>query len=112
MASIVLGSISNLRSAIIEEAPQSIRYRLCDASSKKQALYRPPLPKASPDPKNLTCMAATLARSLARSASLVVLMIWWNASMSTQMCEDESPRKACLVSYLQAEWICPYRRSG
>jgi hypothetical protein len=63
MASIALGSISNFRSAIIDEAPQSIRYRLSIASSKKQALFRPPLPKASPDPKNLTRMAIALVKS-------------------------------------------------
>src|SRR6266702_4383970 len=48
-----LGSTWALRIATIEEAPQSISTLPCAARSRwKQVLKRPPLPKASPEPRN------------------------------------------------------------
>src|SRR4029450_155509 len=94
MASSVLGSMWNFRSAIIDEAPQSMRYRLSVASSKKQALYRPPLPKASPDPKNLTCIALPLLDHLAMLGHFSAFDdIVTGQNVHTQMCEDESLRR-------------------
>src|SRR5258708_8622422 len=48
-----LGSTCSLRIATIEVAPQSISTLPCAARSRwKQVLRRPPLPKASPEPRN------------------------------------------------------------
>src|SRR5258708_19715855 len=49
-----LGSTCSLRIATIEVAPQSISTLPCAARSRwKQVLRRPPLPKASPEPRNV-----------------------------------------------------------
>src|SRR5438093_5003671 len=48
-----LGSTPHLRIATSEEAPQSISTLPCRWRSRwKQVLNRPPLPKASPEPRN------------------------------------------------------------
>src|SRR5579875_1132256 len=48
----------NLRMAIIEDAPQSTRKAPIRSRTWKQVLKRPPLPKASPDPRNCTSIAS------------------------------------------------------
>src|SRR6266404_9959490 len=47
-----LGSIPYLRIAIRLEAPQSIKNEPVSLSTRKQVLNRPPLPNASPLPRN------------------------------------------------------------
>ena len=46
------GSMPNLRIAIIEEAPQSMRKAPRLSLTWKHVLKRPPLPNASPEPRN------------------------------------------------------------
>ena len=53
----LFGSTPNLRIAISEEAPQSMRKRVFPSSTRKQVLNRPPLPKASPQPRKRSFIA-------------------------------------------------------
>src|SRR5215475_3600009 len=65
-----LGSTPHLRIATIEEAPQSISTLPWPVRSRwKQVLNRPPLPKASPEPRN--CRRIAALRRLLQARHLV-----------------------------------------
>src|SRR6266566_9274596 len=55
-----LGAMPQRRRAIKEDAPQSIKNVLVGALIQIQVCKRPPLPKASPLPKNLTWIVSVI----------------------------------------------------
>src|SRR5256885_11823728 len=65
IASMVFGSMPCAFSATCVDTPQSIRNVFPAASRRKQVLYRPPEPNASPHPTTVSRISGRRARTLA-----------------------------------------------